>query len=119
MQSGARTRRLIGELTVSLRCMRTRKLGCLRATCLLILCFWKLSDDMLDCDVTSALLEDACPARRPHGSSGCLATATAEWFCSIIVECFADEAVGLALAANVDVLTERSLLEVFSRTGSV
>ena len=61
------------------------------------------------------MLEDACPlgaARTWRGAT----LQPRNGSSPLIVECFADEAVGLALAAGVDVLTERSLLEVFSRT---
>jgi hypothetical protein len=70
---------------------------------------------MLDCDVTSALLEDACPLDDRTDVAGALRLQPRNGSSPIIVECFADEAVGLALAAGVDVLTERSLIEVFSR----
>ena len=78
--------------------------------------FLEAIGDMLDCDVTSALLEDACPLDDRTDLAGALRLQPRNGSAALIVECFADEAVGLALAAGVDVLTERSLLEVFSRT---
>ena len=78
--------------------------------------FLEAIGDMLDCDVTSALLEDACPLDDRTDLAGALQLQPRNGSSALIVECFADEAVGLALAAGVDVLTERSLLEVFSRT---
>ena len=62
------------------------------------------------------MLEDACPLDDRTDLAGALRLQPRNGSSPIIVECFADEAIGLALAANVDVLTERSLLEVFSRT---
>ena len=62
------------------------------------------------------MLEDACPLDDRTDLAGALRLQPRNGSSPLIVECFADEAVGLALAAGVDVLTERALLEVFSRT---
>jgi len=77
--------------------------------------FLEAIQDMLDCDVIGALLEDACPLDDRTDLAGALRLQPRNGSSALIVECFADEAIGLALAANIDVFTERTVLEVFSR----
>ena len=76
---------------------------------------YRVGRDAIDA-ISHAVLEDACPLDDRTDLAGALRLQPRNGSSALIVECFADEAVGLALAAGVDVLTERSLLEVFSRT---
>jgi len=78
--------------------------------------FLEAIDDMLGCSLAGALVEDACPLDDRVDVAGAIRLRPRDGRDEVVVDCYADEAVGLALAAGADVLAERALVEGLSRT---